>query len=293
MTASGVDNGTGAEWYVGIANFFLPAVTQSRYNPCATKFHTKERPAMSEELTATPEAVGLTAVQRVVNTFIAPSKTFEDIKRNRNWALPFILIFIASLCFTIVAQKKVGFDRMYEQSLKSSPSQAERFDSMTPEQKTSAMKLGTTITEVISYSYTVFILIIALISSLVLWGSFNFLLGAQTTFKDMMAVWMFASLTGLVSVAIMILTIYAGGADTFNVQDPIGTNIGYYMGPDTAPWLKSLLASFDIMKIWFAALLIIGTSIVAKVKRGSAAAVIIGWWVLIILVSVAIKAVTG
>jgi len=65
------------------------------------------------------------------------------------------------------------------------------------------------------------------------------------------------------------------------------------MGPDTAPWLKSLLASFDIMKIWFAALLIIGTSIVAKVKRGSAAAVIIGWWVLIILVSVAIKAVTG
>jgi hypothetical protein len=33
-------------------------------------------------------------------------------------------------------------------------------------------------------------------------------------------------------------------------------------------------------------LLVIGTSIVAKVSRGKAAAVVIGWWVLIMIVSV-------
>ncbi len=39
-----------------------------------------------------PEAPGLSQWQRVTNMFMAPSKTFEDIKRgNRNWWLPFAI----------------------------------------------------------------------------------------------------------------------------------------------------------------------------------------------------------
>jgi hypothetical protein len=37
-------------------------------------------------------------------------------------------------------------------------------------------------------------------------------------------------------------------------------------------------------------LLVIGTAVVAKVSRGKAAAVIVGWWVLVLLISVATAA---
>jgi hypothetical protein len=47
-----------------------------------------------------PEAAGLSQWQRVTNTFTAPSKTFEDIKRgHKSWWLPFVIIALVSLHF--------------------------------------------------------------------------------------------------------------------------------------------------------------------------------------------------
>jgi hypothetical protein len=40
-------------------------------------------------------------------------------------------------------------------------------------------------------------------------------------------------------------------------------------------------------------LLVIGTSIVAKVSRGKAAAVVVGWWVLVLILSVASAAMSS
>jgi len=155
------------------------------------------------------------------------------------------------------------------------------------------MRIGTAITQWISYGYWVFILLGALIGGLVLWGSFNFLAGAKTTFGEMFTVWMYASLTGLVASVIIILTLVIAGGDSFNVQDPLGTNPGYYLGPETAHWLRAFLGSFDLISFWFIALLILGTSIVAKVKRSVAASIVLGWWAVIVLVKVAFAAVTG
>jgi hypothetical protein len=53
------------------------------------------------------------------------------------------------------------------------------------------------------------------------------------------------------------------------------------------------LSFFDVIGIWNLVLLVIGTSIVAKVSRGKAAAVVVGWWVLIFIVSVVSAAMTS
>ena len=37
--------------------------------------------------------------QRIINTFVAPSKTFADLKRSASWWLPFLLMSLASLLF--------------------------------------------------------------------------------------------------------------------------------------------------------------------------------------------------
>jgi hypothetical protein len=63
--------------------------------------------------------------------------------------------------------------------------------------------------------------------------------------------------------------------------------------PDASPVLKAALGFFDVIGLWVLVLLIIGTSIVAKVSRGKAAAVVVGWWVLGMLISVGIAAMTS
>lgn len=248
---------------------------------------------MSNETVVDGQAAGtgLSQVERVVDTFIAPSKTFTDILRSRSIWFPILLTIIFSLAVAVTMQKRVGFDQMYQTNLAQSPSQQQRLDSLPPEQKAKQMEVAVKFTAVITYCYWAFGLIFAAIASLVLWGSFNFLAGAKTTFSEMFAVWIYSALTGLVGAVLIILMLVVAGGENFNPQSPIGTSIGYYLSADSAHWLKSLLGSFDLLAFWFMALLIIGTSIVAKVKRSTAAAIIIGWWVLIVIIKTGFAAI--
>ena len=248
---------------------------------------------MSNEAVVDGQAAstGLSQVERVVDTFIAPSRTFTDILRSRSVWFPILLTIIFSLAVAVTMQKRVGFDQMYQTNLAQSPSQQQRLDSLPPEQKAKQMSAGIMVTEIITYCYWALGLIFAAIASLVLWGSFNFLAGAKTTFSEMFAVWIYAGLTGLVGAVLIILMLVLAGGENFNPQNPIGTSIGYYLSADSAHWLKSLLGSFDLLVFWFMALLIIGTSIVAKVKRSTAAAIIIGWWVLIVIIKTGFAAI--
>jgi len=69
----------------------------------------------------------------------------------------------------------------------------------------------------------------------------------------------------------------------------VGTNLAYYLS-DPAPWLRVLLAQFDLVKLWTLVLTVLGMKIVAKTSTGAAAAVVVGWWLLLVLVSVAATA---
>jgi hypothetical protein len=233
---------------------------------------------------------GLSQVERVVDTFIAPSKTFKDILRSTSWWLPFLLAVLVTIGVSFAIDKQVGFDRVVENQIHASPKQEDQLSSLTPEQRAGRLK-----GMVVGYRYTtyaspIFILIFSAIGALVLWGSFNFGLGARTTFGQMFCLWMYCSLPRLLGGLLTILTIsFGGNTEGFDLKNPVGTNIGYY-APDAAPWLKAALGFFDVIGIWTLVLLVIGTAVVAKVSRGKAAAVIVGWWVLVLLISVATTA---
>jgi hypothetical protein len=53
-----------------------------------------------------PEAAPLSEGSRIINTFIAPSKTFTDLRRSAMWWAPWLLIsiFSVALIFTIGKQ---------------------------------------------------------------------------------------------------------------------------------------------------------------------------------------------
>ncbi len=231
-------------------------------------------------------ANGLSEVERVVDTFIAPSKTFTDILRSTSWWLPFLLLLLVTSGVTFTIDRQVGFERVAENQVHLSPKTEEAMSQLPPEQRTARMALSAKITRYVSYASPLLILLFSALGALVLWGSFNFGLGARTTFSQMFAVWIYASLPRLLAGLLTALTlIFGSNAESFNIKEPVGTNIGYYL-PDAAPTLKAALGFIDAIGLWNLALLILGTAIVARVKLGSAAVVVAGWWLLGLLLSV-------
>jgi hypothetical protein len=232
----------------------------------------------------------MSEVERVADTLIAPSKTFSDILRSTSWWLPYLLLVLVSLGVGYTTDKKVGFEQAALNQLHQTPSREEQVNSLPPEQKARQIQITAMVTKYITYAIPVIILILSAIAALVLWGSFNFGLGARTTFGQMFAVYLYATLpmmlTGLLTIATLL---FGGSPETFVQSSPVGTNPAYYM-TDAAPWLRAGLSYFDVFGLWRLALLVLGTSIVAKVKIGSAAAVVVGWWVLLLLVTVGFAA---
>jgi hypothetical protein len=57
---------------------------------------------------------GLGQVERVVDTFVAPTKTFMDILRDSSWWLPFLLSSVLGLLFAYVILNKVGLPTLVD-----------------------------------------------------------------------------------------------------------------------------------------------------------------------------------
>src|SRR5258708_7913088 len=77
----------------------------------------------SGEALATPP---LSQGERVVDTFIAPSKTFTDILRDQSWWLPFVIIVIIGYGFIFTVEKRVGWEQVMENGMKINASQADQ-----------------------------------------------------------------------------------------------------------------------------------------------------------------------
>ena len=67
------------------------------------------------------EPAPLSEAQRLVNTFVAPSKTFTDLRRSASWWAPFLIITIVSLLFIYVVDQKVGFRKVVENLIQLQP----------------------------------------------------------------------------------------------------------------------------------------------------------------------------
>jgi hypothetical protein len=237
---------------------------------------------------------GLGQVERVVDTFVAPAKTFTDILRDASWWLPYLLSASLGLLFAYVILNKVGLPTLVDSVVHHSKSLEDRLANATPE---AAAKIrGTLETQFkFSYAFPVLGLLFGVICSGVLLGTANFVFGGRAKFKQMLAVWFYGTLPMFLFNLLVIISIYAGlSGDSFDIQNAIGTNPGYYLSGSELPhWLLTLLSAMDVFALWSAVLLTIGVSIVAGIKRSSAAVVVFGWWFLYVLLKVAGAAISG
>ncbi len=255
-----------------------------------TEFNGPAESPIGESLTVHPLSQG----ERLIDTFIAPSKTFTDILRDQSWWLPFLLAIVVSYGYMFVVQKQVGWDTVAQNTLNQDPKAQERLANASPEAKAQAQTFTLAIIKYSFFASPLLALLFAAIVSLVLWATINLFFGGHATFGRVFAVWMYGTLPLLIKSILAVITLFAGlDKESFNLSNPVGTNIGYFLPIDSAKWLTTLATSLDMIWIWTMILVGIGLAIVAKVKRGSGLSAVFGWWLLILLARLVYAAVTG
>jgi hypothetical protein len=247
-----------------------------------------------EQVAVAPETQPLSQVARFIDTFIAPSKTFNDIRRNASWWLPFVIVCILSFAFAYTVLHKVGLPTLVDSIIHQNASLSDRIANSPPDQ---VARIRSSIEMQFRFMYVapVIILIVGLIVSGIFMATTNFGFGGRVKYGQMAAVWFYGTLPLLFISILTIITLYAGmQSDNFNIKNTVGTNIGYFLqGGETPRWLVTLLSSFDVFAIWSAMLVTMGISIVAGIKRSSAAIIVFGWWALYVLLQTAMTAITG
>jgi hypothetical protein len=228
---------------------------------------------------ATPEPASLSEGARIVDTFIAPSKTFTDLRRSAAWWGPFLLMVVVSTVFVYTVGQKIGFRKVTENQLQMSPKQSAQLDNLPADQRETQMRQRAIGTKWVSYFFPVLTLVIWLVIAGVLFGTFKFAAGADITFKVSLAIVIYAALPLMVKTLLALLSVGAGmSPDSFSFQNPVATNPGYFMSPSDGVFLYSLGSALDIFMIWTLALTAIGFTCVSKVKRGTSFAIVFGWW---------------
>lgn len=73
--------------------------------------------------------------QRLLDVFIAPSKTFTDLRRSAMWWAPFLIIAIVGFLFVYTIDQKVGFQKVVDNQLQMQPKASERIESLPAEKR--------------------------------------------------------------------------------------------------------------------------------------------------------------
>jgi len=250
-------------------------------------------PAMPVPAPSAESSSALSEGERLINVFIAPSKTFTDLKRKASWFVPWLVMAIASVTLVAVVGQKVGFRQVTENQMHMEGSKAqERMAEMPADQRERITNARTIGTRIFSYAFPLLLLLIWLVYAGILMGTFNFGMGEELSFGTCLAVVIYAQLPASIRALLAIVSLYAGAdPEGFTFQNPVASNLGFLVDANAHPALYALASSADIFIIWTIILTGIGFSCVSKIKRSTAIGTVFAWYVLFTAVVVGITAI--
>ncbi len=229
--------------------------------------------------TPQPEAATLSQGARIIDTFIAPSKTFTDLRRSAAWWAPWLVISLFTLVLMFVIGKQVGFEQITRHNIEHS-SRSDQFDKLSPADQNKQIQTISKFTAVGVYAAPVLILLYCLIATVALWITFKLVAGGETSFGQAYATVMYAWLPGIIGAVLGVISLFAGvNPEGFDINNPVGTNLGYYLDAETTnKFVRAMASSLDVLTIWSLILIGIGFSCTSKVKRGTSITIVVVWY---------------
>ena len=134
----------------------------------------------------------------------------------------------------------------------------------------------------------IFLLILAGLGLLIV----NLIFGAQMKFKTVFSLICYANLVSLLGSLMAVAVILFGDPDRFNAQNPVPTNVGFFLNSrEVSKPLYAMASSADIFTIWLLILVAVGLAEGArrKVKPLSIFLVYAGFWGIWILALVGLS----
>jgi len=244
-------------------------------------------PSTSSSSAPAPTAPPLSEGARLVNTFIAPSKTFTDLRRSAAWWAPWLVISIFSLVFIYAMGKQVTFEQVSKNQIAHSAKQSEQFDKLPADQQAKRLQISAKIIAGVSYGSPFLILFYALVATVALWTTFKIGAAAETSFGQAYAIVMYAWLPGIIGGILGAVSLFAGvNPEGFDINNPVGTNLAYYLDPETTgKFVRGMASSLDVLTIWSLILISIGFACTSKVKRSTAITIVVGWYIVFKLIT--------
>lgn len=221
-----------------------------------------------------------------MGAIVSPGETFASVAKRPTWLAPLLLWTALSLGVTALLMPKIDYDHMIRQAIEKRGQTVpeERMASIVEQQK----KFGAIFGWVGGGAAPA---VIGLLTAVVLWGSFK-AFGWDTTFRQAFGVTTHAFVPGMLkSPFLAFLITRQETVDPRALGDLLRSNLGFLVARDSSKALHSLLGSIDVFSLWSLFLFVVGFSAAAKVKRGSAAGVIVTLWLLVVAIGAAWSAI--
>lgn len=231
------------------------------------------------------EPAPMNAFARLFNVLLEPRATYDDIVRRPGWLTPVLLFTAFNILFTVAFTQRVGWERFMEQQFAKSPRTAD----MPPEQRARALQQSATVAKYIGYGGAVLgsFIAVALVGGVYLLA-FNTIGGAGTNYNTSLAIVAHAYMPNFIGGILAFVILFLKDPADFDLQNPLGSNVGAFL-PDGAPqWLNSLGQSFDLFVFWILFLLATGFTAAnpKKLSLGKSLGIAIGVWAVYVLVKV-------
>lgn len=237
--------------------------------------------AVSPQPETSPEP-SLSEFDRLVGVLFDPKATFPDIAaRPRHWWVPLLLLVLLAVTFTFAISQRVGWGPLVRQQIEASPRAAQ----LPAEQKEQIIQQQTRLAPIFAYIFGPLAWpFITLVLSGVFLFVLNVLLGTQLTFKPVFTVTAYSMLPNFVGGVVAMVVLFLKRPADFNIQNPVASNIGAFLDPNTTPaWLVSLASSIDIFTIWALLLLATGYSAARKLAWGKVFTWVVAVWVVYVV----------
>lgn len=221
-----------------------------------------------------------------MGAIVSPGETFASVAKRPTWLVPLLLWTALSLGVTALLMPKIDYDHMIRQALE------KRGQTVPEERMASIVEQQKKISSIIGWvGGGAAPAVIGLLTAVVIWGSFK-AFGWDTTFRQAFGVTTHAFVPGMVkSPFLAFLITRQETVDPRALGDLLRSNLGFLVARDSSKALHSLLGSIDVFSLWSLFLFVVGFSAAAKVKRESAAGVIVTLWLLVVAVGMAWSAI--
>jgi hypothetical protein len=222
---------------------------------------------------------------RLTGVFFSPAATFADIAAAPTWIVPTVVLVLFSLVACVSLNQRMDWRSFVGQQIEKSPQGA----NLSAEQKEQRIDAGAKFAPIMTYVFGVPApAVVILLVAAVMLGAYNLLAGAGVKFSTSMGIVSHAFLPTMVSTAIFLLVLFLKPRGTFDLENPVATNLGVLIPEDAPKWLMKLGISFDIFSFWMLILIAVGFAAASprKLKFSKAFGIVLALWAVFVVVRV-------